>query len=355
MIEHSKPTLGLEEKKAVLDTLDTNYIAEGPQVRSFEDEVAAYIGSVGGVATSTGTLGLHLALLCFDLTRKDEVLIPSYTCRSVLNAVLYSGARPVLCDVNKDDYNLSLTEVKNKITSKTKVIIVPHMFGCPAPVDRFKELGIPIIEDCAHAIGAEYQGRKVGCWGDLALFSFEGTKYIVTGEGGMVQANSQVMLDKLRKLKESDSFDFLTKYTYRMTDLQAAVGRAQLRKLDGFIEKRRSIAEIYNKAFRTLPVTGPEDNLKEGHIYQRYMIQIGGGIQAFMEKCYKKGIKVKQPVKPYALHSYLRVSARRYPHTEYIMHSAVSVPIYPSLTAEQTVYITETLRELLTEHHAKSP
>jgi len=350
MIEHSQPTLGEEEKRAILDVLGSNYIAEGEEVHKFEKEMAKYVGATGGVVTSTGTLGLHLALICLDLTKNDEVIIPSYTCRSVLNAVLYSGAKPVLCDVDCDDYNISLFAAKKRITKKTKAVIVPHMFGHPARVDEFKKLGVHIIEDCAHSIGAKYKKRKVGSFGDVALFSFEGTKYIVTGEGGMVLANSQRLLNKLRKLKEPDSSDFLTKYTYRMTDLQAAIGRVQLKKLEGLIKKRRSIAKIYTQAFRGASARLPKDCEGGRHIYQRYMIQIKGDIHAFMAKCLKRGIKVKQPVKPYALHRYLGESAKHFPNTEYIMNSAVSIPIYSSLTDNQVNLIIETVKRLLKEH-----
>ena len=352
MIEHSRPTLGREEKRALLKTLDTNYIAEGVQVHHFEDEVASYVGAKGAVAASTGTLGLHLALLSLDLKPGAEILIPSYTCRSVLNAVLYCRAKPVLCDVDADTYNLSVSEAKKKLTRRTQAVIVPHMFGRPAPVDQFKKLGVPIIEDCAHALGTEFKGRKAGQWGDLALLSFEGTKYIVTGEGGMVLANSSRLLRKLRALKERDSDDFLAKYTYRMTDLQAAVGREQLRKLENFIKKRRAIAKIYNNAFKLLAAQHPEDCPEGRHIYQRYMIQVHGNIRALMLRCLKKGIKVKQPVKPYPLHHYLGLSGRLFPNTEYIMRAAVSVPIYPSLTRDQILYITETLKPILKRYAA---
>lgn len=347
MIEHSRPTLGQEEKKAVLKTLTSNYIAEGPEVHCFEDEVAAYIGSSGAVATSTGTLALHLALLGLDIKPGGEIIIPSYTCRSVLNAILYCRAKPVLCDVDLDTYNLSVTDTKKKINARTQAIIVPHMFGYPAPVEQFKELGVPIIEDCAHALGTEYQGRKAGQWGDLALLSFEGTKYIVTGEGGMVLANSPRLLNRLRKLKERDSRDFLAKYTYRMTDLQAAVGRVQLRKLENFIKKRRAIAKVYDETFASVTEKYPADCVNGRHIYQRYMIQVRGNIRDLMKQCLQKGIKVKQPVKPYPLHRYLRLSSRLFPNTERIMRSAVSVPIYPSLTKKEILHITQTLPPLL--------
>ncbi|MBU0468076.1 MAG: DegT/DnrJ/EryC1/StrS aminotransferase family protein [Candidatus Omnitrophica bacterium] len=352
MIEHSNPTLGIKEKQALAKAIDQNYIAEGNQTHCFEKELSEYIGVKGGVATSTGTLGLHLALSALDLKKNDEVIIPSYTCRSVLNAVLYSGLTPILCDVDIENYNISFNEAKKVLSKNTKAIIIPHMFGCPVSLDKFKKLKVPIIEDCAHSIGAKYKGQKVGSIGDLSLFSFEGTKYIVTGEGGMVLTGSNRLLKILKKLKEPNSIDCLTKYTYRMSDLQATVGRVQLKRLEGFIRKRRSIAKIYDNAFKSCPVLLPKNQEYSRHIYQRYMIQIQGNINTFIKICLKKGIKVKQPVKPYALHKYLGLPSRDYPNTEHIMRSAVSIPIYPSLTNKQVDFITRTIRRIL-EDHAK--
>ncbi len=299
MIEHSKSSLGKGEEKAVLRVIKSNFLAEGEEVRKFEGEVSDFIGCKGGVAVSSGTLALHMALLALKVGPDDEVIIPSYSCRSILNSIFYCGATPKLCDVNRSDYNISFNDAKNKITRRTKAIIVPHMFGCPAEINRFKELSVNIIEDCAHSIGAEYRGKKLGAWGDLSVFSFEGTKYIVTGEGGMVTANSDLLLDRLRKLKEPDSFDFKAKYTYRMTNLQAAIGREQLSRLNYFIKKRRKIAKIYSKAFSKLDIDLPQELINGRHIYHRYMIMIKKDINLFMRQCYKKGIKVKQPRKPH--------------------------------------------------------
>jgi len=345
MIEHSKPTLGKGELSALKKVILTNYPAEGWAVNQFENALSDYIGSKGGVATSTGTLALNLALLCLNIKPEDEVIVPSYVCRSVLNAILYTGARPVLSDINVEDYNISFSYAETRVTKKTKAIIIPHMFGCPAEVDKFKKLGIPVIEDCAHSIGAEYRGRKAGSWGDLSIFSFEGTKYITTGEGGMVLANSKYLLEKLRKLKEPESFDYKIKYTYRMTNLQAALGIEQLLKLESFIGKRRRIAKIYTEGFSDLDIGLPKEPSEGLHIFHRYLIEIKGNINRFMQYCYRKGIKVKQPVKPYPLHRYLNLPDKSFPNTAYIMKSMVSIPLYPSLTNRELKLIIDTVRD----------
>jgi dTDP-4-amino-4,6-dideoxygalactose transaminase len=335
MIEHSMPTIAKEEIEAVIRVMKSRYLAEGEVVTRFEDELSSYIGSKGGVATSTGTLALHLALVSLGIGENDEVIIPNYVCRSVLNSVLYSGAKPVLSDINENDYNISFESAKNKISRKTKAVIIPHMFGYPAEIDKFKNLGIYIIEDCAHSVGAEYKGRRTGNWGDLSIFSFEGTKYMITGEGGMVLANSVSLLNSLRKLKKPDSADGRIKYTYRMTNLQAAIGRVQLSKLTWFIKRRRQIAKAYDNAFCHFDVDFPAMNPDRLSVFHRYMLNIKRDITSFISRCYKKGVKVKQPVKPFLLNRYLGLSGTNYPNSRRILKSAVSIPIYPSLTDKE--------------------
>jgi dTDP-4-amino-4,6-dideoxygalactose transaminase len=345
VIEHSKPTIGQEELEAVAEVIRSGLLAQGEITRKFEEELSAFITCSGGVATSTGTLALYMALLSIDIQPGDEIIIPSYVCRSVLNAVQYCGAKPVLCDVNLDDYNICFEDAKKKISPKTKAIIIVHMFGSPAEIDKFKELGLYIIEDCAHSIGATYKGKKVGSWGDLSIFSFEGTKLIIAGEGGMVLTTSEKLLDRLRRLKEPDSLDYNTKYVFRMTNIQAAIGRVQLLRLPHFIKRRREIAQQYNSEFKILDIELPKIPEHGEHIFHRYMIKIKGNIQELMDQCFKKGVKVKQPVKPYPLHRYLNMDSKDFPNTELIMNSAVSIPIYPLLSDEQLGLITNVIRE----------
>lgn len=347
MIEHSRPTIGEPEIQAVLKVLKSRLIYEGETVRKFEDDLSTYIGARGAVATSTGTAALHLALVSLGVVPGDEIILPCYVCRSVLNSILYCDATPVLCDINSRDYNISFLEAKRKITRKTKALIVPHMFGYPADMEQLKTLGVPIIEDCAHAIGSKYQGRMAGSFGDLAVCSFEGTKYITTGEGGAVVANSGILLKKLRRLKEPDARDSKIKYTYRMTNLQAAIGRAQLIQLPYFIKKRRAIAKAYHDAFACYPVSLPVEQPGKLHTFQRYMITMKADTDSFMANCLRKGVKVKRPVKPFLLSQYLGCSSRNYPNSMRAMRSAVSIPIYPSLTKKDVAYIIHTVcREL---------
>jgi dTDP-4-amino-4,6-dideoxygalactose transaminase len=344
MIEHSKPTIGKPEKEAVLKVIDGGIIYEGNTVEKFENKLAETIGSRGAVAASTGTQALHLALLAIRLAPGDEIIIPNYVCRSVLNAVLYCGARPVLCDVDSDTYNIDFERAKKLLNRKTRAVIVAHMFGLPAEISRFRELGVYVIEDCAHSIGAKYHGRRAGSFGDLSVFSFEGTKYITTGEGGAVLANSAVLLNRLRRLKEPEARDCRIKYTSRMTNIQAAIGCVQLDRLPAFIKRRREIAAIYNSAFSGLPLGLPKVPPGRTHIFQRYMVKLEKCADKFMAYCFSKGVKVKRPVKPLLLNQYLGLPIKDYPCSRQIMRSSVSIPVYPSLTEKELRLIITTVK-----------
>ncbi|MFH2136981.1 MAG: DegT/DnrJ/EryC1/StrS family aminotransferase [Candidatus Omnitrophota bacterium] len=339
-IEHSFPCIGKAEQSGILAVIKSSFLAEGAQVECFEKEMCRYIGCDYAIAASTGTSALHLALLALEVGKGDEVILPNYVCRSVLNAVQYCQATPVLCDVQTKTYNISLDEVKEKVNGRTKAIIVAHMFGCPVPVDKLRIKGIPIIEDCAQSIGAQYKGKKVGSLGDIAVFSFEGTKTITTGEGGMVATSSKKLCKKLKSLKEPYANDCMPKYTYRMSSLQAAVGRIQLKRLPGFIKKRRQIARQYAKAFALdgveLPVA-PQDMMPTFH---RFMLDVREiNIDCFLPACWKKKVMVKRPIKPYLLNQYLGISSKLFPNSEYIMKHCVSVPIYPSLKKNEVTRI----------------
>jgi dTDP-4-amino-4,6-dideoxygalactose transaminase len=257
-IPHSRPALGQEEIRLVTEAIHSGHIAQGKAVGSFEASMAKAIGTKGAVACSSGTSALHLALLAMDVGSEDEVIFPSYVCLALLNAVHYVHATPVLADIDPTTQNMDPDDVKKKLTRRTKAIIVPHMFGLAANLESLLTLGVPIIEDCAQAVGTTYNGRTVGAFGHVAVFSFYATKVITTGEGGMVLSNSKEMLHRVRDLRECDQKDDPgVRYNYKMTDMQAALGIAQLGQLDGFIKARRSIAQRYTEAFSTLPVVLP--------------------------------------------------------------------------------------------------
>ncbi len=333
-IPHSNPTVTPEDADAVARAISKGDITTGNVVKEFESVFSKYIGKNFGVATSSGSAALHLALRSLGIGGGDEVILPSFVCGSVLNAVMYCRALPVLADINQDDYNISYEDVKDKVGDKTKAVILPHMFGKPLKdLDLFLDLGVPIVEDCALALGSEYKGRKVGSFGDVSVFSFYATKMMSTGFGGMVVTDNAPVIEELGSLVKYDERDVWGEsYNYRMSDLQAALGLSQLRRLDAFIEKRIGIARKYSNFFEGAKVDFSFPSCGDNNIFFRYIIKHPKR-DSFIEKTTKRGVVVRKPVfKP--LHAYLNLSDADFPNTSCAYESAVSIPIYPNLTDE---------------------
>jgi dTDP-4-amino-4,6-dideoxygalactose transaminase len=332
-INHSKPTIDSEDINKFLEAMNTGNLATGKIVKEFEESLSKYIGKKFGVATNSGTNALYLALRALDVKEGDEVILPSYICGSVLNAVSYCRATPIVVDINEDDYNISFEQTKNKITEKTKAIILPHMFGNPVKdIEKFLELRVPIIEDCAMSIGAEHNGKKIGNFGEISIFSFYATKMIASGVGGMVLTSDEKIYSRFLDLMQYDNREnFDESYNYKMSDLQAALGLSQLKKLDSFVRKRKEIASRYNHLLENgnsefnLPKTGE-------NIFFRYIIQCRDketDIDTFIEQIRKRGVDVAKPIyKP--LHNYLALPDRDFPNTAKAYKTAISIPIYPN-------------------------
>lgn len=358
MITHSRPTLNKTDYKAIMKVMDSGFIVQGEKVKEFEKVLASYIGVKGGVATSSGTSALHLALIALGIKEGDEVILPTYVCTAPLNAIYYTGAKPVIVDITGDGFNLSIPEVKKRLTEKTKAIIVPHMFGHPVDMDEIVNIGVPVIEDCAHSIGAgykkteyqsirvsEYQSiraseyQKVGSFGALSIFSFYATKMLASGEGGMVLSNDKKLLSRIKDIRDYDEKDkFKLRFNYKMTDMEAALGLNQLKKLPLFIKRRKDIAEKYNNAFSGCSFTTP--SICKGRVFYRYVIRVEGNVEIYITGMRDKGIECKKPVyKP--IHQYFGL--KEFPVAEKVHKSAISIPIYPSLTDEEVNFIIKTI------------
>jgi len=381
MIKHSCPTVGQAEIKAVGAVLKSRHLAQGDIVRRFEDSTVKYLShknlkaaavhphpKIFGVGVNSGSSALHLALLSLGISKGAEVIIPSYACSAILNTVNYTGAKPILADINQYDFNLSIESVKRKITSRTKAIIVAHLFGFPAEMNKFLSLGIPIIEDCAQSIGSVYHNRPVsairapwrgvypafsggatGAFGKLSIFSFYATKMLTTGYGGLVISKDSKLADKIRDLIDYDNRnDYITRFNYQMSDLSASLGLAQLKQLNQFIHRRRKIAAHYthhlsslNLSSLILPVEQPDTT----SVFYRYVIKHPHASQ-IIRNLKHKGIEAKKPVyKP--LHRYFGLNPGDFPNAEQAHRSAISLPIYPSLTDRDQNYITNNLVKIL--------
>jgi dTDP-4-amino-4,6-dideoxygalactose transaminase len=328
-IPHSRPTLGPEEEAAVAAVLRSGQLAQGERVSAFEEALAAQAGVGGAAAVSSGTAALHLALLALGIGEGDEVIIPSFVCSALLHAVRVARAVPVPADIDGETLNITPREIQRRQTPRTKAVIVPHLFGLPADIRPIVALGVPVIEDCAQALGSRCEGAPVGGFGVLSVFSFYATKVICTGEGGMVAGNDARLLERIRDLRDYDEKeDDRLRYNCKLTDLQAALGLAQLRRLPELIARRREIAARYDTALRALPLFLPPRPPRCEPNHYRYVVRTGG-IAALLAAGREAGIAYRRPVfKP--LHRYLGLTG--YPETDAAFAQSLSLPIYPSLT-----------------------
>jgi len=263
MIPVNEPLIGKEELRNVVDCVKSGWISsKGNYIKSFEEEFAKFCGVRYGISTTSGTTALHLALACLGIKKGDEVIMPTFTMIATAYAVLYLGAKPVFIDSEDRTWNMDVSKVEEAINSKTKALLPVHIYGHPVDMDAVirlsKKYGLFIIEDAAEAHGAEYKSRLCGSMGDMGCFSFYANKVITTGEGGMVITNSRKLAERARLLKDlshSPKQRFLhidLAYNYRMTNMQAAIGLAQVRKVDQLIEKKRRIARLYHDNLRDI-------------------------------------------------------------------------------------------------------
>jgi len=324
-IPHSKPGLEEQDWVAVLETFASGQIAQGSKCHEFEAAIADFLEAEGAVATGSGTTALFLALMALDVRPGDEVILPTYVCRSVYDAVLWSGASPVLCDIG-EDWCLDAATVHLHLTKRTKAIIAVHMFGLAADLHALQTFGVPIIEDCAHALGGSLDGRKLGTIGAFGIYSFHATKLLTTGEGGMVVAGDRAHLDRLRRPAASDGIV----YRFPLSDLQAALGLSQLRRFDGFLQRRQAIAATYLSELDDLPVTLPT-HLRHRSIFFRFPILTGDPFLELQAAFQAKGIQIRRGVDQ-LLHRLLGLNPAKFPGAERQFEATLSLPIYPALT-----------------------
>ena len=346
MIPHSRPTITADDAAAVSAVLQTGQLAQGEQVRRFEEAVAAYAGRRGAVATNSGTSALHLALLALGIGAGDEVLIPSYTCVALVNAIGYVGGTPRLAEIDPRTYNLDPEDARRRLTAATRTAIVPHMFGLPADLAPRVEWGIPLIEDCAQTFGAMYRGRRVGGFGAISICSFYATKVFTTGEGGMLLSDSDTVLRRARDLRDYDGRPTLQlRFNYKMTDFQAALGVSQLGRLPEFLERRQALASRYGGALRGLPLRLPDGAPDRTHIFYRYVVGVDDAPRV-AARLQRLGIECKVPVgRP--LHEYLGVDG--FAQTDRVMRTALSLPLYPSLSDEDADAVAQALAHDITQ------
>ncbi len=356
MVPHSRPTLGEEEVQAVAEVIRSGHVAQGPCVQEFERSMAAYMGLKGAVAVGSGSVALELALLALGIGEGDEVILPSYVCTAPWLAVVRVGALPRIVDIQPSTYGIDPEEARKALSSKTKAIIVPHPFGLPADLTRLQTFGIPLIEDCAQTLGAAEAGRTVGTVGIATVCSFYATKLLCTGEGGMVLSNDPAMIEKMAALRDYDERPSLeaAAFNRKMTDLQAALGLRQVARLPSFLAKRSAIAEAFTRLLGSTGLGLPQVPRGRTHVFFRYVVRLPaakddpGTLQPPLEQVLanleRRGIQCRRPVFQ-ALHQYLKLEG--FPASEEASHTALSVPIYPSMTEEEVRATAEALCEEL--------
>jgi perosamine synthetase len=350
-IQHNKPFIDQDDIASVEGVLRSGWLARGKQVERFESEVAKFVGRRYAIATSSGTTALHLILLGLGVSKGDEVIMPTYVCSAVLNAINYVGATPVIVDVS-DDFNVSPQGVANAITPRTKAIIGVHTYGIPFETKPLLKMGPYVIEDCAQALGSTYLGKPTGAWGTAAFFSFYATKVIATGYGGMIVTDEEGIYNLMTDLRRYDMPKvYKIRYNYEMGDIQAVLGLSQLSKLPTFIGKRRAIADGYSEAIKngqgTIPVRIPQALFREGNIFYRYVI-LSKSTHKLMAALKERGIEVINPLQRFELlHRYLKLPPEDFPVAESLVGQTLSLPIYPALVSEEVDYICNVLREMV--------
>jgi dTDP-4-amino-4,6-dideoxygalactose transaminase len=372
LVPFSRPSFDAAETTAVAEVIATGWVSQGPRVAEFERQFAQRHGAAFGVATTSCTTALHLAMIVAGIGPGDEVICPSYSFVASANAALYVGATPVFADVAGDTANLDPEDVRRRVTANTKALMLVHQAGLAADIDAFRDLerqGITIIEDAACVAGASYKGRPIGAHGHLTCFSFHPRKTLSTGEGGMLLAHDAAMAERAAALRSfganiSDHVRHRAAgtvyeqyvelgYNYRMTDIQAALGIEQLRKLDGFIAERRMQARRYDAAFAGIPgLQTPTSPPYTQHTYQSYWIRFLPGSAVNRDDMVKalaaRGISCRRGIPPAHLEPmYASAGCPSLPITEQLGKETMFLPIFNGLTIEQQDLVVTSIRDLL--------
>ena len=359
----AEPVLEGNEKKYVMDCLDTGWISgSGRYVDAFEEKFAALCGTEHAVAVANGTVALHVALLALGIGAGDEVIVPDLTYIASANAVTYCGARAVFADVDARTWTLDAADVARKISPATKAIMPVHLYGHPVDMNPIfelaKEHGLFVIEDAAEAHGALYRGRAVGGLGDVATFSFYGNKIITTGEGGMIVTNDASLARRMRLLKgqgmtpERRFWFASVGYNYRMTNIQAAIGLAQMERLEWFIERRREVASWYNEALKDLPVQVSSEASWAKNVYWLYSIIVGEGVDRdrLMLELNDEGVETRPFF--YPMHEmppyFVEDGDAKFPVTTSLAARGINLPSSARITEEDVEFIAAALKRCLT-------
>lgn len=342
MIHIAKPMIGEEEKQAVLEVLESGVLAQGPRVKAFEEEFAAMCGVEHAIATSSGTTALHLALLAHEIGAGDEVITSSFTFIASANSILYTGASPVFVDIEPSTFNIDAGLIESAITARTRAILPVHLFGLSCDMDPILAIagkyGLQVIEDACQSHGATYNGSRVGSFG-TGVFSLYPTKNITSAEGGMITTNDPQIAEKCRAIRQHGMrkryFHDELGYNFRMTDIHAAIGLAQLRKLERFNQARQMNARYLSECLHgvTLPAV-PEGRQ---HVFHQFTVRVGSGKRDALKQHLQKNEVGSEVYYPLPVHKQpLYVDKLGFevslPEAELAAREVLSLPVHPGLT-----------------------
>lgn len=378
-IPYGKQWIDKDDIKSVTQVLKSDYLTQGPKIEEFEKTICDYTGVKYCVAVANGTAALHLAVKALEIERGKEGITSPNTFVASANCLIYNGLRPVFADIENKTYNISLGKIKKGITKNTKVIVPIDFAGQPADMNNIYELAkskdIYVVEDAAHAIGSKYEdGSYVGSckYSDITTLSFHPVKTITTGEGGAITTNNKKIYQKLKMLRShgiTKESQFLIKnpgpwyyemqhlgFNYRITDLQAALGISQFKRINQFIKRRREIVEKYNQAFRDIPhLTIP---FEKGDVYSAFHLyvllidfdEIGKSRKDVMEKLKKKNIGTQVHYIPVHTQPYYQKNFDYkwgdYPEAENYYQKALSLPLYPKMTNSDVKYVIKNIQKI---------
>lgn len=373
-IPYGRQDIDEDDIQAVNEVLRSDYLTTGPKIEEFERVFAKYIGVKYAVAIANGTAALHAACYAAGIKQGDEVITTPITFAASANCVLYCGGKPVFADIDAATYNIDPIDIEKKLTNKTKAIIAVDFTGQPCDMDKVyaiaKKHNLVVIEDAAHSLGAQYNGRKVGAIADMTTFSFHPVKHITTGEGGMITTNDETLYKKLISFRTHGiTRDISTMmhnegpwyyeqvglgYNYRITDIQCALGISQMNKLGGFLERRKEIAEKYNKAFKNLEnITLPYQAEGCNNSWHLYVIQINHKDRKdVFDKLRQAGIGVNVHYIPVYKHPYYQQNGYEQVYcanAENLYERIISLPIFPKMTDQELDYIIKTLESILSQ------
>lgn len=381
-LPYGRQYLDDDDIQSVVNVLRGDFLTTGPAVESFEKEIADYVGAKYAVAFANGTAALHGACFAAGISQGDEVITSPLTFAASANCILYQGGKPVFADIHPETYNINPSSIEELITSKTKAIIPVDFAGLPSDLDAISSIAqkynLTVIEDAAHALGAQYKGKLVGSISDMTMFSFHPVKLITTGEGGIITTNHEEYYLKLIQFRTHgitrESYQFTNNhgpwyyemkflgYNYRITDIQAALGTSQLNKLESFIQKRRELAEAYILAFAEIDeIVCPREYYGAISSWHLYVIRLdlnrlAGGRKEIFEALLKENIGVNVHYIPVYYHPYYQELG--YPkglctNAEKLYEEMITLPLFPAMSRQDLNDVIQAIKKVISHYCRK--